>query len=459
MDRIEQSLRVALSVLRATSPGEQGEQPLATPLSLRSVPHSLGPGDTLPTSRQSSCNPANPGNPVFLQLPFATAFLVMTAACAEPPPVSISASLTGPQHAVHVTGISTTTTTKLSQLAPDDSLWSRVVAVYVDGDNPVTDTTSASPRAAHTPPVLGRYTASGTTLHFTPRFPFVPGVQYRVDVDMSALGVMAGRASETPPITHRFAIPVTARQRTTRIIAVHPALPELPSNLLRWYLEFSAPMEAGSALAHVHLIDEAGREINSAFLALDQELWDPERRRLTLLFDPGRVKRGIRTNLESGAPLVAGRRYTLVIDDRWPDGTGTPIASGYRLAFAAVAADRRSPDPTRWRLTPPRAGTRDGLRVAFGEALDHALASRMMYVVDSNGRPIAGSAQLAEGDSIWVFSPSTVWVAGSHTLRVESALEDVAGNNVDRLFDVDQRATGDRRDGAPIRNVLFQVSR
>ena len=48
MDRIEQSLRVALSVLRATSPGEQGEQPLATPLSLRSVPHSLGPGDTLP---------------------------------------------------------------------------------------------------------------------------------------------------------------------------------------------------------------------------------------------------------------------------------------------------------------------------------------------------------------------------------------------------------------------------
>ncbi len=105
MDRIEQSLRVALSVLRATSPGEQGEQPLATPLSLRSVPHSLGPGDTLPTSRQSSCNPANPGNPVFLQLPFATAFLAMAAACAEPPPVSISASLTGPQHAVHVTGI------------------------------------------------------------------------------------------------------------------------------------------------------------------------------------------------------------------------------------------------------------------------------------------------------------------------------------------------------------------
>jgi hypothetical protein len=392
-----------------------------------------------------------------LQLPFAAAFLVLTTACAETPPVSISASLTGPQHAVHVTGIATTT--KLSQLAPNDSLWSRVVAVYVDGDNPVTDTTSASPRAARTPPILGRYTASGTTLHFTPRFPFVPGVKYRVDVDTSALGVMAGRASDTPPITHRFSIPVTARQRTTRVIAVHPALPELPSNLLRWYLEFSASMEPGRALAHVHLMDEAGREVNNAFLALDQELWDPERRRLTLLFDPGRVKRGIRTNLESGAPLVAGRRYTLVIDDQWPDGTGAPLASGYRLAFAAVAADRRSPDPTRWRLTPPRAGTRDGLHVAFGEALDHALARRMISVADSNGRPIAGSARLAEGDSIWVFSPSAAWVAGKHALRVKSELEDVAGNNLGRLFDVDRRVAGAEHDVAPIRYVPFQVAR
>ena len=160
-------------------------------------------------------------------------------------------------------------------------------------------------------------------------------------------------------------------------------------------------MEPGSALAHVHLMDEAGREVPRAFLALDQELWDPERRRLTLLFDPGRVKRGIRTNLESGAPLVAGRRYTLAIDDQWLDGTGTPIASGYRLAFEAVGADRRSPDPRRWRLAPPTAATRVPLRVAFGEPLDHALASRMVSVHDSSGRSLAGSAQIAESDSVW----------------------------------------------------------
>jgi len=240
---------------------------------------------------------------------------------------------------------------------------------------------------------------------------------------------------------------------------VHPALPRLPSNLLRWYVEFSAPMEPGSALAHVHLMDEAGREVPRAFLALDQELWDPERRRLTLLFDPGRVKRGIRTNLESGAPLVAGRRYALAIDDQWPDGTGAPIASGYRLAFEAVDADRSSPDPSRWRLATPSAATRAPLRIAFGEPLDHALASRMVSVHDSSGRPLAGSAQIAEGDSVWTFAPSAAWTAGTYTLHVDRALEDVAGNNISRLFDVDRPAGNDTLDGAPVRTVPFRILR
>ena len=381
---------------------------------------------------------------------------VLTVACSGPSqPVSVGTVLSGPRHSVDVTGVTRTTTSELSRVAPDDTLWTHVFAVHVDRD----------PDGGRTPPVLGRYTASAGRLEFAPRFPFVAGVAYRVDVDTAALGRLGrpaspGAGGRTPPkLVHRFSIPATARERTTRVIAVHPALPQLPSNLLRLYVEFSAPMEPGSALTHVHLMDEAGREVTGAFLALEQELWDPARRRLTLLFDPGRVKRGIRTNLESGAPLVAGRRYALVIDDQWPDGNGAPLASGYRLAFEAVGADRRSPDPTRWRLTPPAAGTRAALRVAFGEPLDHALASRMLSVQDASGRPVAGAAVLAEGDSVWTFAPSAAWSTGAYTVRVDSALEDVAGNNISRLFDVDRRASGDQLDGAPIRTVPFRVSR
>ena len=90
-----------------------------------------------------------------------------------------------------------------------------------------------------------------------------------------------------------------------------------------------------------------GVKFTGAFLALDQELWDPVRRRITLLFDPGRVKRGVRTNLESGAPLVAGRRYRLVIDDalagRQRRGAGVGRGAGVRRG---IEADRRRPTLT-----------------------------------------------------------------------------------------------------------------
>jgi hypothetical protein len=378
--------------------------------------------------------------------------------------VSVTVATTGKEHAVDITGVDRLALRKLERLAPNDTLWARMVAVYVERDG--AETAAPSTPASRTPAVIGRYAANAGRLHFTPRFPFASGVAYRVDVDTSAMRRVADgdlnptRESAAPLLVHRFSIPTEIRQRTTRVLAVHPSLPELPSNLLRWYLEFSSPMAPGTALSHVHLMDEAGREVTGAFLALDQELWDPDRRRLTLLFDPGRVKRGIRTNLESGAPLIAGRRYRLIIDDTWIDGAGAALASGYEHAFAVLAADRRSPEPERWRLTVPSAESRADLRVAFGEPLDHALAGRMLSVYDGRGVVIGGSARLADGDSTWTFSPAAAWTAGAYTLHVDAALEDVAGNSIARLFDVDRRASSaPPGEGPAVRTVPFSISR
>lgn len=375
-------------------------------------------------------------------------------ACAGPsrrdaPPVAVRVALTGRDHAVELVGLDRAVARDLARLAPNDVSWRQLMAVYVELDT--TETAARAPAAAsRPPPVIGRYTAAEHQVRFEPRFPFVAGVAYRVDVDTAALVRLARRG---PPIdgdsgrallTHRFSIPTAERKRDTRVLAVHPSATRLPSNLLRWYVELSAPMAPGNALAHVRLKDESGREVRGAFLALDQELWDPERRRLTLLLDPGRVKRGVRTNLESGAPLVAGRRYTLVIDGEWRDGTGAPLASGYEHAFEVIAADRESPDPHRWLVTVPRADSRDDVVVAFGEPLDHALAGRMLSVHDASGALVTGSARLAEGDSVWSFAPSAPWTTDDYTIRVRSALEDVAGNSIARVFDTDRRADGGR---------------
>ena len=347
--------------------------------------------------------------------------------------------------AVEVRGLDRATVRRLEQLDPDDSTWSSWVAVYVER----TDTDTAS-----TPPVIGRYAVSGDRVRFEPRFPFAEGVAYRVEVDTAD-----SRGSAV--LTHRFALPSAARARTTRVTGVYPSATRLPSNLLRWYVETSAPMEPGNALEHVHLMDEAGREVQGAFLALDQELWDPGRRRLTLLFDPGRVKRGVRTNVESGAPLIAGRRYRLVIDDGWLDGNGAQLASGFEHAFEVAGADRQSPDPNSWDLTLGSPGARGVLAVSFGEPLDHALAARMLTVLDAGGTPVPGSVALAEGDSVWTFTPAQPWVTGDYTVRVGGALEDLAGNNIVRAFDVDRRidsAGVDRDVAGATRTVPFRVN-
>jgi hypothetical protein len=381
--------------------------------------------------------------------------LVLVAACAGPGSAdrpSITVDLQGRPQVVEVRGLSRATLRRLQRLPPNDSAWSTVFAVRVEqGD---ADT-------GRTQPVIGRYVTSDSRVRFEPRFPFANGVSFRVDVDTAAMARPAGKTASTPLLTHRFALPSVERPRTTRVVAVHPSGARLPSNLLRWYVETSSPMEVGSALDHIHLMDESGREVRGAFLALDQELWDSERRRLTLLFDPGRVKRGVRTNLESGAPLVAGRRYRLTIDDGWTDGAGARLASGFEHPFEAVEADRRSPDPNRWRLTLPRAGTRAPLVVAFGEPLDHALASRLLTVLDPRGIPLQGSIALAEGDSVWTFTPERDWAEGAYTLRVGGALEDLAGNNVVRVFDVDRlidSAGVDRDVTGASRDVRFRIA-
>jgi len=378
--------------------------------------------------------------------------------------VTVIANTAGPSAGVEIAGVSRSALGWLARRAPNDSTWTSLAGVYVERS--ASDTSAgASVVVANTPAVIGRYAVVGDRIHFTPRFPFAPGVAYWVRVDTAALRRLGAREApiaatpSAPALVHRFAMDAVERPRTTRVVAVYPSASRLPSNLLRWYVEFSAPMEPGNALAHVHLMDEVGREVSAAFLALDQELWDPERRRLTLLFDPGRVKRGVRTNLEMGAPLVAGRRYRLVIDKGWLDGDGAPLVSGFEHPFEAVAADRRSPEPERWRLTIPVASTREALGVAFGEALDHALATRMLAVFDETGRRVPGSMGLLPGDSSWQFTPERGWEPGDYTLRVEAALEDVAGNNVARVFDADmvQPNVGSGQTTADTVRVRFRV--
>ena len=54
----------------------------------------------------------------------------------------------------------------------------------------------------------------------------------------------------------------------------------------------------------MHFLDENGKVHNNLFLPGD-ELWDPSYQRLTMTFDPGRIKRGLTSNETIWPPPIA----------------------------------------------------------------------------------------------------------------------------------------------------------
>ena len=300
------------------------------------------------------------------------------------------------------------------------------------GDAPVVSVFAAADSVSPgTPALSGTWRRSGDTLVFRPRFAPSSGIVLWVRVDRARLG-HAG----SPLQWWRFYLPDAAGDTSRpRLLAIHPSGDSLPENLLRWYLEFSQPMRPGQALDHVRLLDDQGRDDRTAFLDTSEELWDPEGRRLTLLFDPGRVKRGIRTNLEQGRPLQAGRTYRLRVEPGWEALSGQNLASRSEKTIVTTSADHRGPDPMAWTLSLPIVGVAGPLIVSFGEPLDHALAGRLIAVRDARGADVPGTAVLSGNDSQWRFTPAQPWVDGPYQLQTNPELEDVAGNRPGRAFD------------------------
>jgi hypothetical protein len=220
-----------------------------------------------------------------------------------------------------------------------------------------------------------------------------------------------------------------------RVEHVYPSADVLPSNQLRLYIYFSAPMSRGEAEQRIHILDDAGRVLRSVFLP-GQELWDPSNRRLTMTLDPGRIKRDLASNRAMGPPIADGKRYTLLVDREWHDANGVPMIESFRKAFRGGPAVRQPPDPKTWKLAPPLAGSRAPLVVDFGRAMNYTLLQRMLKVTGPNG-DVAGSIDVDRNEAQWRLTPREPWPGGGYRLVVDTSLEDLAGNKIGQPFDID----------------------
>jgi hypothetical protein len=288
-------------------------------------------------------------------------------------------------------------------------------------------------------PTVGRWSADDDGLRFTPRFPLPAGRSYALVRRDDAAGPGAARWVEVAHLER----PAAYTPPTASVVAIHPSTPDVPENLLRLSVTFSAPMDEGSAASHVHLEDADGQDMPHALLAMPPELWDRPRRRLTLLLEPGRIKRGLVPNTELGAPLARTSQATLVVDAEMRDATGTALVADGRRSYRVGPAVRTRVDPQQWRVAWPTAGSREALVVDFDRPLDHALALRCLRVATADGDHVPGHAALSPGEVRWSFTPVGPWPPGGCELHVDPALEDLAGNSVRRVFDRDLRLAQD----------------
>jgi hypothetical protein len=286
--------------------------------------------------------------------------------------------------------------------------------------------------------MAGRVVEDGDDLCFVPRFAFVAGTTYDVEVDGEAVAQL-----DRPDVD---------RSSTTAVLDIRPSASVVPRNLLRFYVRFSAPMGEGGAVDHVRLVDEAGQTLAAVLLPTEYELWDAGRRRLTILLDPARIKRGLVAHREIGYPLRSGSSIRLVVDAELRDATGAPLVGPAERAYLVGDDQRDLVDPGQWVVSRPRLGSTEALALSFDRPLDHALLVRCLQVIGPDGRPLDGRAEIGEEERSWEWVPTVAWDPGSYAVVVDPVLEDVAGNSVSRVFDRDlERPDDDPRPDRPVR--------
>jgi hypothetical protein len=248
----------------------------------------------------------------------------------------------------------------------------------------------------------------------------------------------------------RVSVPEANLEPSAVVETIDPGVELVPANLLRFAVTFSSAMQEGSAAGQVELLDETGAVMPGTLLEMPPELWDRRHRRLTVLLEPGRIKRGLRPNVQAGAPLTEGSSVTLVVGSGFRDADGTQLLAGARRTYRVGPPLRSRVDPTGWEVSWPKAHL-DPLVVRFDRSLDRALVQRSLRVLDVHGHPVPGHASLDSDALVWTFTPAAAGANGNWTLRIDTRLEDLAGNSVRRVFDRDlQRSDDDPIDAAEI---------
>ncbi|MEO1051046.1 MAG: hypothetical protein AAFX87_10480 [Bacteroidota bacterium] len=241
-----------------------------------------------------------------------------------------------------------------------------------------------------------------------------------------------------------------------QIVAVFPSSDTLPANLLRMYIHFSKPMKPIDNLENIRLIDQNGNEIIGAIFNNAYELWDHKQTQLTLLFDPSRVKTGLKSHEERGRALVNGKRYQLVIGDLQDVDGRTTIP--FTKSIVVIEEDLEAPNTDSWVFRMPKADSQTPLIVRFPERLDRLSLMQRLLLTGTENQAIAGRVEITNNETEWRFYPHQNWTHGDYILYVHSRLEDPSGNNLNGLFDHKPGTLKNEREGV-IETIKIKITK
>lgn len=343
--------------------------------------------------------------------------LVLPLRAAE---IKLVAAKPGDSPAVEATGLPKEALARLKGAKLTAKDWPEVFRVVVAG--------GTEEELLARPPLAGTHTLTDNGIRFEPQFPLTPGREY--------VAILKTDANAKPTRT-TLSLPKPLPGPRVAITAVYPSANRLPENTLRLYLHFSGEVARGGVYRHLKLVRDDGVEIKEPFLEVDEELWSADGKRLTILFHPGRVKRGLVPREQEGAILEEGRTYTLSISEKWEDTEGRPLRAGFKKTFTAGPPDDAMVDPGSWAMMTPRAGSDAPLIIRLAKPLDHAMLGRVVWVADSAGNAVPGEMTVGGGERVLTFAPKAPWARGEYKLVTDTRLEDVCGNSIARPFEVD----------------------
>ncbi len=274
-------------------------------------------------------------------------------------------------------------------------------------------------------PILGSFSEKNGFICFTPVLPFSKTHEF-------------GIAQNGKQIAN-FKVNTTQTTRVPELLVIHPKHDTVPVNILKIYLEFSEPMQhVGSPLDFITIFDTTDSIEVYPFLDVAVELWNKSHTRLTLWFDPGRIKTDLIPNKEKGLPLKESHSYSITIDKNWKSEKGVPLGQSYSKSIHVIGKDMERPNPSNWVITSPEKNTNSPLQISFNEILDPVLALESIQLFHGDSA-LSGNLELSHDGKTMLWEPYDVWKAGDYRIVIHPILEDLAGNNLHSLFDTDLR--------------------